>query len=299
VSLRIVRLAAGSAFQDGGRPGWRRYGVPPGGAFDRESYRLALALVGRREGAALEIPLLGGAFEAEAPCRLAVAGAGSRIEVAGLNLGSNAAFDVFPGQRVQVGPAEEGARVYLASASAWQIPERLGSASGASPGERLEEIETGDRRPSPARRLAQPPTSLASGPFRVTRGPQGRPEDLQRLIAGPCRVSLRSNRVGIRLEGGDPVAGRELPSEPSCPGAVQLAPSGEWLLHGPDGPTIGGYPKIAVVCQADLDRLAQLRPGAEVSFELVELDEARALAVERFERLEAALRQIEWAAVNA
>jgi antagonist of KipI len=31
--------------------------------------------------------------------------------------------------------------------------------------------------------------------------------------------------------------------------------------------TIGGYPKIATVIAADLDRLGQLRPGQRIRFE--------------------------------
>jgi allophanate hydrolase subunit 2 len=41
-----------------------------------------------------------------------------------------------------------------------------------------------------------------------------------------------------------------------------------------DGPTIGGYPKLAQVIGADLDKLGQLRPGDTVTFQRVRLDEA-------------------------
>jgi antagonist of KipI len=43
---------------------------------------------------------------------------------------------------------------------------------------------------------------------------------------------------------------------------------------GIDGQTIGGYPKIAQVIQADLDQLGQLRPGQSVRFESVTLEDA-------------------------
>jgi allophanate hydrolase len=39
----------------------------------------------------------------------------------------------------------------------------------------------------------------------------------------------------------------------------------------------GGYPRIGTVIDADLDRLAQMRPGAEVSFQPVTLTKAHAL----------------------
>jgi allophanate hydrolase len=42
----------------------------------------------------------------------------------------------------------------------------------------------------------------------------------------------------------------------------------------PDGPTVGGYPKIAVVVSGDLGRLAQLRPGDRPILRLVSLEQA-------------------------
>jgi allophanate hydrolase subunit 2 len=69
----------------------------------------------------------------------------------------------------------------------------------------------------------------------------------------------------------------ELPSEPSTPGTIQVTPGGDPIILGPDGPTIGGYPKIGFVVQADLGRGGQLRPGDPVRLEEVTLAEARGL----------------------
>jgi len=41
-----------------------------------------------------------------------------------------------------------------------------------------------------------------------------------------------------------------------------------------DHGTIGGYPKIALVISADLDKVAQLTPGTKIKFKEVTLDEA-------------------------
>ena len=50
-------------------------------------------------------------------------------------------------------------------------------------------------------------------------------------------------------------------SEAVAPGAVQVTNEGLPIILGIDGQTIGGYPKIAHVIRADLDFIAQLRPG--------------------------------------
>ncbi|HRK22028.1 MAG TPA: biotin-dependent carboxyltransferase family protein [Fimbriimonadaceae bacterium] len=291
MSLRVLRMAAGATFQDLGRPGFRRFGVPLGGAFDQESHRLALALVGAADGPTLEIPIPGAEFEAVADDRMAVVGAVVPIVLDGTSLLSQSSFRVHPGQRLSIGPADQGLRVYLASARGWRVKRRLESASGVVPDS---ELASGLELPTREGlvRLAAPPSSLDRGPVRLLPGPQATIDDLQALSHGVFQVGLNSNRVGIRLQGGDFAPRGELTSEPSVFGAVQLAPSGELLVHGPDGPTIGGYPKVAVVAMADLDRLGQLRPGMEVRFEMIDPHRAQELRTAREERLATTFRDL-------
>ncbi|TAM88063.1 MAG: allophanate hydrolase subunit 2 family protein, partial [Jatrophihabitans sp.] len=82
------------------------------------------------------------------------------------------------------------------------------------------------------------------------------------------RVRSESDRIGIRLQGPrlERAVPGELPSEPTLPGALQVPPDGRPILLGPDAPVTGGYPVVAVVVDADLDRAAQLRAGDPVRF---------------------------------
>ena len=93
----------------------------------------------------------------------------------------------------------------------------------------------------------------------------------------PWAVGAQSNRIGLRLEGvplerSAPAPGTaagaepELPSEGMADGAVQVPPSGLPVLFLADHPVTGGYPVIGVVVRADLDKAAQLAPGAKVLF---------------------------------
>lgn len=105
----------------------------------------------------------------------------------------------------------------------------------------------------------------------VTRGPQwDRFADAARaaFFAGGYTVTPASDRMGYRLQG-PAVVSRDkatLPSEAACPGAVQIPDDGQPIVLMPDGPTVGGYPKLAVVIQNDLGRLAQCQPGRVVRF---------------------------------
>jgi antagonist of KipI len=82
--------------------------------------------------------------------------------------------------------------------------------------------------------------------------------------------------MGLRLEG-EPVSvgsPAERLSAPVAPGAVQVA-GGQLIVLGIACGTMGGYPHVAQVISADLDRLGQLRPGDAIAFHRVTLDEAR------------------------
>jgi antagonist of KipI len=118
---------------------------------------------------------------------------------------------------------------------------------------------------------------------RVVAGPQADLLDdagWRRLLGTGLVVSAAADRVGYRLAGVAITASSgasTLPSEPGCPGAIQLPPGGDPIVLMADAPTVGGYPKPAVVCSADLGRLAQHPTGAAVRFTLVAVDEAQRL----------------------
>jgi allophanate hydrolase subunit 2 len=106
-------------------------------------------------------------------------------------------------------------------------------------------------------------------------------EEARRALLGSTfTVRPESDRVGCRLAGLALVHGgpREIVSDGMLPGCIQVPPDGQPIVMGPDGPTTGGYPKIAVVIGADLPRLAQLAPGETVRFrEVTPAEAVRAL----------------------
>jgi antagonist of KipI len=105
--------------------------------------------------------------------------------------------------------------------------------------------------------------------------------------------------MGLRLTGAAlTVPKREMISEPVCPGTVQVTSEGGCIVLGVDGQTIGGYPKIAQVIAADLDKLAQLRPGTAIRFRRVEAGEAEALYRARREELHEWLTRLRTAALS-
>lgn len=111
------------------------------------------------------------------------------------------------------------------------------------------------------------------------------PTESQGSISG-VTLSRSFSRAGVRLEGLSPESVPERPSEPSCVGAIQRTPSGELILIGPDGPTIGGYPKLGFIIEADLHLIPRLKISQKVDLISVSWKKAREALVKQFNELE-------------
>ena len=76
-----------------------------------------------------------------------------------------------------------------------------------------------------------------------------------------------SDRRGLRYAAATQVkGGREIPPEPMTYGAIQLPPSGNPIIVGPDGPLTGGYQRVATVANTSLRNLAWQLPGDQIAF---------------------------------
>jgi allophanate hydrolase subunit 2 len=213
MALIVIDPGFFTTVQDDGRPGYREWGVPCGGAFDRGSAELANALLGNPPGCAvLEFTLVGGTYQADCSMPLALAGAPMEAKVLGPNDADRflllpSSFSLREGERLVLGRNLTGARTYLAVRGGWQTVRTLGSRSSEK------RLRSGEVLPAaqgtiPTRRLGDPPwRSSTDEPFRIIAGPDGRshPElDLAFWSVRRFRVGPQSSRMGLRLEG-DPV----------------------------------------------------------------------------------------------
>ncbi len=268
----LVRSVFGLAsLQDSGRSGYRRFGVPDGGAFDRESFHLANALLGNElDDPVIEFALGTMEFEALTGGCVSVVGASSGVTVGGSQSSCNTVLNLKKGDLVTVAPPKRGLRTYVGVPGGFVARESLGSVSGAVV-EAKAELSSAEERAVPGRQLAELPSSLSERPLRALLN-----EVDGTWTDAAYTVGRSIDRVGLRLEGPkpmiDPASGR---SEPSVFGAVQLTEDRTLIVHGPDGPTIGGYIKLGGVVRADLDRVGQLAPGDAVRFVRVTMEEAR------------------------
>lgn len=302
--LRIVHPGHFTTVQDLGRLGHAAMGVPRSGVADALSLRLGNRLVGNPDSAAaLEMTLFGCTVECDAAVTIAITGSdaaatitrrgGSMVEVA-----RQRPVTLNGGERLKIAGLRTGSRAYLCVSGGITAPQVLGSrsthvASGIG-GHDGRALRAGDAIP-----IARAYGSPATGPA-VDAAARYVQEVVQRrvltLTAGPradvlsngraqlndlqLTVTDRTDRSGVRLRAnvamGTPPG--DLLTEPMLPsgGSVQLTPSGELIILGPDGPTTGGYAVVASVATVSLATLGQLRPGDTIACEVVTESRARA-----------------------
>ncbi|HEY5704365.1 MAG TPA: biotin-dependent carboxyltransferase family protein [Terrimicrobiaceae bacterium] len=279
--LQVLALGAGASIQDLGRTGWKRFGIPPGGAMDADSARQANLLVGNEEGApVIELLFTGARFRVLSAAELAITGADVESECPQWRN-----FHAETGQRISFERLRAGVWTYLAVQGGFAGPRWFGSASvdpraglggmiqaGAQlHREKVQRVGGISSRFVPGlvrERFDDIPT------LRVWSGPEWQyfPESVRALfLSESWLVSMQSDRAGYRLEGAALESGRsQMPSAPVAVGTVQVPPNGLPIVLLRDGPTVGGYPRLAILDPSAISRFTQCAPGTCVQFELVE-----------------------------
>jgi len=304
--IEILKAPPYATVQDLGFPSGRAWGLPICGAMDPVLLRAANAMAGNPPGAAaLEWALGPLTVQSDREVRIAairmteirVGARAVALPPAGMTVPARVPVTLVPVPGVVfsylavaggiAAPMVLGSRsTYLAGGfGGWggrrlQRGDRLavGSPSPATGDPVLPSITVGDI-PLPQSGDADPP-GYPAAVLRVVRGPQWDrfdPAAREGFFSAQYTVDRASDRSGYRLSGPAvlPKEPATLPSEPACPGAVQVPDNGQPIVLMPDGPTVGGYPKLAVVIRSDLRLLAQCHPGRVVRFREVSLEEAR------------------------
>jgi biotin-dependent carboxylase-like uncharacterized protein len=293
--IEVVKAPPFATVQDLGWRTGRAMGLPPGGAMHPALLKEANLQVGNPAGlAGLEWALGPGMLRFVNEATVGVL-RDAEVRVEG-TVQPAGPIHVNAGATVDVVPRGHDRFLYVAVRGGIDVAPVMGGRStylpGGFGGHEGRRLKSGDRlpigaAPNPARRSAAGGEGAASVGdalvLRVTRGPQWErfdPAAHAAFFAGEYTVTSASDRMGYRLSG-PAVVPREtatLPSEAACPGAVQIPDGGGPIVLMPDGPTVGGYPKMVVVILADLGELAQCQPGRVVRFRKVSLEEARAVS---------------------
>jgi antagonist of KipI len=306
-------LAGLCSVQDPGRPGLQNQGIGESGAMDRFALRVANSLLGNEEHTgAIEITCSHVRIRTHNAQWFALTGADLCARVNGQVF--PLCRPVFVETNSELGFSKPlwGCRAYLAVQGGFDLKPVLGSVAtdarsglGGLNGRWLakhDRIAFG-RPLQYAGRQAHWHTHYANpaftrpGPLRLVPGslwqhPGG--VDTKGFLARQWHIAPDSDRMGIRLA---ETLTRELPGTPSSSvpdprpdtvpggsvlssavafGSVQLPPDQRPIILAADRQTTGGYPLLGTLASMWHSALAQLKPGDEVRFELIEVTEAQA-----------------------
>jgi allophanate hydrolase len=282
------------SWQDAGRPGMMRFGVPASGPMDRLAHAAAQAALRQPlQATALEVSVAGIELACEwGEVSCSITGGDFQVRHAGVTARAWCVRTLRAGEVLSIRPGRWGSWAYLAFAgdppcSPWAGSTATHMASGIGGGvvgtgtgitvrnARVKEDSEGE--------LQVPDASRPTGWARVVLGPQlehFHPDAVATLLEQPFTVTPAFDRMGMRLAGPALRLGNALsiPSEPLVRGSIQVSGDGVSSILLADHQTTGGYPKIATIVSCDLDSVSQLRAGDTLRFEAVKAHDAVALA---------------------
>lgn len=258
--LEVLRARGPAIVVDGGRHGRAHEGVPAGGALVPRAFTRANRAAGNRDGAAaLEIY---GSLDVRALAAVVVADGAGRTH----------ALDA--GETLSVGTGGAVRATYLAVRGGIDVPVVLGSRGTllvagfggleGRPLRRGDAVAVGDDLAE--RRDVEEGDDDA--PLELLPGPDADDEALSALFSRSFRISAASDRTGTRLEGDPlpaPTTDARRRSVPMVLGAIERTPGG-FILLGPDHPTTGGYPVVAVLRERAQSAFFAMPIGGEVRF---------------------------------
>ena len=291
--FKVLRGGTHSTFQDNGFFNKQHLGITVGGAIDNELYRLSNNILNN----SLHLPVL--EFCIQGPSLQLMSGK-SRIVITGnvfFNIKTsietfrgvpNKSYLLNEGDIIDIISTIKSNYGYLSVDGGFKIKKSFGSYStlttsviGANQGKKIainQHLQLNDICKSSTSQIKYS-IKEPSKYIRVIPGPQMNfffPKEIKKFFEKEFKVSNNLNRMGIRLEGNPckAIKSNNIPSEGIIKGSIQVPSDGNPIILMNDHPTIGGYPKIAIIILADLSKTAQFTAGSLIKFKLITLREA-------------------------
>jgi len=299
VSLEILKAGVLDTVQDAGRPGYRKWGIGPGGAMDPYASRVANALVGNDAHAALlemHFPASHILFHRDA--LVSLTGAEMLPTLQGYEVPQWKPLIVKAGNVLTFRRRNKGARCYLAIRGGVAVAPWLGSRStnlkinaGGFHGRALRKgdvIPVHDDTfpkaiPGAFKALLWSVNHTAAyspaDEIFFTPGHEGNwlsETSWRDVLTQSFMIESSSDRMAYHVSHSALTFWKkqELLSSAVCAGTIQALPGGKLLILMADHQTTGGYPKIGHVATAHLPRLAQLNAGDMFRLKKIPVEES-------------------------
>lgn len=312
--IKVLQAGIQTTVQDSGRYGSQVYGVSTGGAMCSYNHKLANLLVGNEmDLPVLEIVQSPHSFLFEEDCAVSFCGGGLLPDIDFEPLPLFEPVLIRAGTKLSIKNPQPGFRLYMAVAGGFKAEIFLNSystylliESGGYKGRVLKkEDELENNQPSELSNNIKEllkknmffrlPESLRPGTnlktIRIIAGNEYdllHNESIKKLSTQKFALTNDYNRMGYRLKSQalSLQEKKEMISTAVTKGTIQLLPDGQLIALMSDCQTVGGYPRIAQIAAADFVYTAQLKPGDEISFQIISLTEAEQLYLAQEERLQ-------------
>lgn len=321
-AIEFLQPGAYTTVQDyPGRTGYWRIGIPPSGPMDAYSFRAGNRIVGNHEHSpGIEITLSGPTIKFHHDAVIAVTGGTAPVKIDGKDTSMFEPINIAKGSTIEIGKLTSGCRAYLSIRNGIDVVEYLGSRStfalGNLGGYNGRTLKFGDvlflgQPELPASTLPAPVSKPVALPKQlipnletkawkigVVCGPHGapdifKPEFVDIFFGDEWKIHYNSNRFGVRLIGPKPkwarVDGGEGGLHPSnahdyvySMGAINFT-GDEPVILTCDGPSLGGFVCHAVVSEAEMWKIGQVKPGDTLRFVPISYKSARELKVKQDE----------------
>lgn len=280
--IKVIQPGLFTSVQDGGRIGFRNYGVPKSGVMDKISATFANAILNNNySDAVLEITLVGPSLVFTENTLFSLTGADISPRLNDLEISNFKAYKVTFGDILSFGKLKKGARAYLAVKGGFQTDIVLNSRSyytGITSKAFIEKNDAlmyheFDKDTSKNTGKIKADYSFFETPIlEVTRGPEFdifSEEKTGKLILEKFTISNANNRMGYRFNEIVVPHNKSMITSPVLPGTVQLLPSGQLIILMLDAQTTGGYPRILQLTEKSMAILAQKKTGDKIKFKLL------------------------------
>lgn len=313
MSIRILKPGLFDTIQDMGRYGYQYLGVNPGGVMDTVAASIANILVANNPSMpVIEMHFPAASFLFEEDCLIALSGGDFGAHINDMAVPINTAIVVSAKSTLSFKRYNSGARVYLSVHGGISADQWLNSSStniklqaGGFMGRRLQKDDTLQLQHT---QLQLPPvvsSSVLVTPVTIDTAHfyygnkiscvKGKDHELLSSKSSGIlgnnifTITRQSDRMGYRLqsESLQLITQQEMISAGVTKGCVQLLPNGQLIILMADHQTTGGYPVVAHICSSHMSSLAQMQPGATISFSFIDIEHAHQLLIRQQSSLNA------------
>lgn len=291
MAIKIKQPGLFTTVQDEGRIGYQNLGFSIAGALDQYALKIGQQLIGNK-GPALECTIMGPTIEFKANNTFVITGAPFNAQLNETSVPHQTVVQANKGDILKLNNVVEGARCYILFGKPLDIPQvansysthtrsQIGGFKGRAlkSGDYINCIENDFGHNTLGHKYNGQLVLDEEVTIHIVEGPQidaFSATAQNELTTNTFTISDSSDRMGYRLKGPtiSPEHSADIISEPVALGSIQVPNDGNPIILLNDKQTVGGYTKIANVCQADLNVLAQLKPGNKIQFKWITIEEA-------------------------